>query len=203
MRTTFRLGIAVTFLALSLNAQTNELGVWAAASQVGDTNVEGSEIAFDAGKGFGVSFNHFWTRSLSTEFSATALSHDGRITITGEPALDIGSLDLIPVTATVQWHFARGSLLSPYIGGGVSYVMADDLRSADLQQIEVDRVEIDSKVGWVAQAGLDIGLTTRFAIAADAKYIAYSPQSAAPGDPAPVDLELDPLIFSLGVKLRW
>lgn len=203
MRTSFRLGIVVTFLALSLNAQSNDLGVWIAASQVGDTNIEGSEIAFDNGQGFGVSFNHFWTPSLSTEFSATAVSHDGGITITGEPAFDIGSLDLIPITAMVQWHFARGGLVSPYVGGGVSYVMADDLESDDLQLIGVERVEIDSKIGWVAQFGLNIGLTTRFAVAVDAKYLAYTPDSIASGDPAPVTLELDPLVFSAGVKFRW
>ena len=203
MRTSFCLGIMVTFLALSVNAQTNEVGVWVAASQLGDTNVEGSKIAFDDGKGFGVSFNHFWTPNLSTEFGATALSHDGGITITGVPAFDVGSLDLIPITATVQLHFSHGALLSPYIGAGVSYVMADDLTSDELRQIDVERVEIDSKIGWVAQAGLNIGLMRGFAVAVDAKYIAYTPDSAAPGDPAPVTLELDPLVLSAGVKFRW
>lgn len=203
MRTSFRLGFVVTLLALSLNAQSNDLGVWIAASQVGDTNIEGSEIAFDNGTGFGVSFNHFWAPKLSTEFSATALTHNGEIAIGGFPAFDIGSLDLIPITGTVQWHFARGALLSPYVGGGVSYVMAGDLESDELRQIEVERVEIDSKVGWVAQAGVNIALTPRLAVAVDAKYIAYTPDSGEPGDPEPVTLELDPLVFSAGVKFRW
>jgi len=203
MRTSFRLGLVVAFFTLSLNAQSNDIGLWIATSQVGDTNIDESKIAFDNGEGFGVSFNHFWTPSLSTEFSATALAHNGEITITGFPAFDIGSLDLMPITATVQWHFGRGALVSPYVGGGVSYVMADDLASDELRQIEVERVEIDSTVGWVAQAGLNIGLTTRFAVAVDMKYVAYSPDSAAPGDPEPVTLELDPLVFSAGVKFRW
>lgn len=203
MRTSFRLGVVIAFFTLSLNAQSNDIGVWIATSRVGDTNIDESKIAFDNGEGFGVTFNHFWTPNLSTEFSATALTHNGEITITGFPAFDIGSLDLIPVTATVQWHFARSARLSPYIGGGVSYVMADDLQSDDLRQIDVGRVQIDSKVGWVAQAGLNIGLRPRFAVAVDAKYIAYSPDSAAPGDPEPVPLDLDPLVFSAGVKFRW
>lgn len=203
MRTSFRLGIVIAFFTLSLNAQSNDIGVWIATSQVGDTNIDESKIAFDNGEGFGVSFNHFWTPKLSTEFSATALSHEGEVTINGTPAFDLGSLDLIPLTATVQLHFARSALLSPYIGAGVSYVMADDMESENLEAVGIDRIETDSKVGWVAQAGLNIGLTPRFAVAVDAKYIAYSPDSATPGDPESVPLELDPLVFSAGVKFRW
>jgi outer membrane protein len=203
MRTSFRLGIVIFLFALSLNAQSNDLGVWIATSKLGETTEGDSEVSFDNGEGFGVSFNHFWTPNISTEFSATALSHEGEVTINGTPAFDLGSLDLIPITATVQLHFARNARLSPYVGAGVSYVMADDMESENLQAVGIDRIETDSKVGWVAQAGVNIGLSPRFAVAVDGRYIAYSPDSAAAGDPEPTTLELDPLVFSAGVKFRW
>jgi outer membrane protein len=132
------------------------------------------------------------------------LSHDGRIALTGVNAFDVGSLDLTPITATVQWHFAqRTALLAPYVGAGISYVMADDIASDDLRLIGIERVEIDSGVALAGQAGLDIALGRGFAVAVDAKYIRYRPDSAPPGDPETLELELDPLIFSAGLKLRW
>ncbi len=203
MRTPFGLALVIALVALPTAAQSNDFGVWVATSQIGDTTVEDSEVAFDNGDGFGVSYNHFWTRNVSTELSAIALSHDGEITVTGTSAFDIGSLDLLPITATAQWHFARGARVSPYLGAGVSYVMADDLESDDLRLIGIDKVEVDSDVGWVGQAGVNIALTPRFAFGVDAKYIRYRPDSAAAGDDEAVRLDLDPLVFSAGVKFRW
>ena len=203
MRTTFRLGVVMLLFAFSMNAQAGEIGLWIATSQVGETLVDESEISFDNGEGFGISFNHFWTPNLSTEFAATPLKHDGTIEVGEFPTFDLGSLDIIPVTATAQWHFARGGRFSPYVGAGISYVMADDIESDDLRSIGVDKVEVDSKVGWLAQAGIDIGLSERFAVAVDAKYIPYSPESTDPADPEPVKLDLDPLVISAGVKFRW
>src|SRR6185436_12029136 len=62
MRT--RLALAALLLlaaSLPLAAQSNDLGLWVAAAQIGDTNADGSTIKFDDGRGFGASLNHFWT----------------------------------------------------------------------------------------------------------------------------------------------
>src|SRR5688500_8812109 len=99
--------VVVLLVALPLGAQSNEVGLWYAMSQVGDTNVEDSSVNFDDGDGFGVSFNHFWTNKLSTEVSAVHLHSDGVIALDGANTFDIGELVLTPVTATVQWHFGR------------------------------------------------------------------------------------------------
>ena len=193
---------AFALTVLPLHAQTNELGLWAATSKVGDTSDEGATIDFDNGKGFGVSVNHFFTDRNSIEFSATPLSQDGQINIQGL-SFDIGSLDIIPIVGTVQWHAARRSRVSPYFGFGVAYVMADDLESDELNDVGIGSVEVDSKVTWAAQVGLDIGIGSQYAIGIDAKYIAYTPGSRAAGEEESVDLDLNPLVFSAGFKFRW
>ena len=203
MRARPALAVLILLCALPLSAQSNEVGLWYGFSQVGDTDDEDSTVAFDDGDGLGVSFNHFWTSHLSTEVSAMQLSHDGSLELAGTSALETGSLDLTALSATVQWHFApRAAFLSPYVGAGVSYVTADDITSADLQLIGIERVEIDNSIAVTGQAGLDIAFSRRFAVGVDAKYIRYRPDSAAPVGDA-LQLDLDPLVFSAGLKLRW
>jgi len=189
--------VVIALIALPLSAQSNDVGLWVSTAQLKDS----SGLSFDNADGFGVSLNHFWTVSLSTEIGATWLRADTAIDIAGARALDAGRLKILPITANVQWHFARGSLFSPYIGAGVAYVSSDDLSSNDLNLAGVGRVKIDDKASWDANAGMNFGIGRSFAIAADAKYINYEPDATAAGTTE--KLKLNPLVVSVGVRLRW
>lgn len=197
MRIHHVIGLAVALATLPLAAQTNDVGVWYSTAQIKDS----TGLSFDNAKGYGVSFNHFWTGSLSTEFSVSSLRANAGIDVAGTRALDAGRLKLMPFTANLQWHFARGSMFAPYIGGGLAYVSAKDLSSADLDTAGIGRVKIDHKASWDANAGVNIGLGKMFAVAIDGKYIKYEPDSSAAGTTE--KLKLDPVVISAGIKLRW
>ena len=197
MRIDHVIGLALALTALPLMAQTNDAGVWYATAQIKDS----AGLSFDNANGFGVSFNHFWTGPLSTEFSVSSLRANAGIDIAGTRALDAGRLKLMPFTANLQWHFARGSMFAPYIGAGLAYVSAKDLSSADLDAAGIGHVKIDHKASWDANAGVNIGIGTMFAVAIDGKYIKYEPDSTAAGTTE--KLKLDPVVISAGIKLRW
>lgn len=200
MKRSLGLWILLALAAMPLAAQSSEFGVWLAQSRVGETDEDEAVLEFDNGDGFGVSYNQYFGNALSLELSATALEHDGNISVEGENVLDIGSLDIVPIVATIQLHFARGGRVSPYIGGGLAYIMADDLAGGDVEEV----VEIDNAITWAAQAGLDININQRFAIGVDAKYTGYTPDAAAADQPSDsIELDLNPLIISAGVKFRW
>jgi len=203
MRT--RLALAALLLlaaSLPLAAQSNDLGLWVAAAQIGDTSADGSTIKFDDGRGFGASLNHFWTDHLSTELGATALkSDDGGIFVDRQRLFATGELKMIPITATVQWHFGRHARFDPYVGGGVAYVLTDDLEGDELSPV-VGKVEIDDGTGWTIGAGATFNFSNRLGIGVDAKYIRFRPDSAPPGGET-VRLDLDPLVVSAGVRLRF
>jgi outer membrane protein W len=191
------IGLALALATLPLAAQTNDVGVWYSTAKIKDS----TGLSFDNAKGFGVSFNHFWTGPLSTEFSVSSLRANAGIDIAGTRALDAGHLKLMPFTANLQWHFARGSMFAPYIGAGLAYVSTKDLSSADLDTAGIGRVKIDHKASWDANAGVNIGLGKMFAVAIDGKYIKYEPNSTAAGTTE--KLKLDPVVISAGIKLRW
>jgi len=193
--------LLTTLIALPLSAQSNEVGVWGGVSRVGSTEVTGSKIRFDRGNAFGASFNHFWGDHLSGEVAAFSVRHDGSIDVAGTTAFTTGSLRMTPLTATLQWHRARTAPLDFFAGGGVAFVRSSSLHSSDLDALGVGRVDIESRIGWTALGGVSYAFADSFAIAAEARYIGYRPQSG-PSD-ARVRLNLSPVLYLAGVRWRF
>lgn len=200
------------FAALPALAQTPVdvlvFGSWVDAQ--GDTAFdEGLEMDFESGTGFGVGVNWFWGDRVSTEFAASAVSLDAGIeegegeSDDEEPLVDLGSADLTPITVTFQFHFARDSFIDPYVGVGAAWVMADDLASDDLDLLEIGSIEVDDEVTYVLNAGLGVRFTDRIGLYLDGKYIPLEPATRAAEDPEDVDIEINPMILSAGLRFRF
>ncbi|HVR43292.1 MAG TPA: OmpW family outer membrane protein [Thermoanaerobaculia bacterium] len=162
-----------------------------------------SEIAWDAETGFGFSANFHMGRALSVELAAYAVGADAALVAPGGPQFDLGALDLTPVTATLQWHFARGARIDPYVGVGGAWILAEDLSSADLDALGIGDVEVDDEFTWLINAGLDFSVTSSLGIVLDGKYFPFEPATRAAGDPIDTDLAVDPLLLSVGLRWRF
>jgi outer membrane protein W len=186
--------LALVF-ALPLAAQT-ELGVHVARASARSTDADGTTLAFDRGRGFGASVEHVAGEHVSYELAATWLRYDGTLRLDPTTSADLGSLKLLPISATARWHFApRGERVDPYVGAGAAYVLAKDLSSSDLDALGIGRVDVESKACWLANAGVAVG---RFFI--DGKYFSYRPRS---GEGAGrVRLNLRPVVISVGIRWR-
>ena len=211
---TLKTAFLITLLAaLPALAQTPiDVSVFAAwVDAQGDTAFEeGLEADFESGTGFGVAVNWFWGNRLSTEFAASAVSLDAGLEAADEGdnedeefLIDLGSVDLTPITATLQFHFARDSRIDPYVGVGAAWVLAGDLESEDLDLLEIGEVEVDDEFTYLLNAGLGVHFTNTFGLYLDAKYIPLEPATRAAGDPEDVEIEINPVIFSAGLKFRF
>jgi outer membrane protein len=192
--------------ALPAFAQTPvDVNVFASWVDAQGDNVfdDGVETEFESGDGFGVSVNWFWGKRVSTELSASALTLDAGLNVDGVPTFDLGSVDLTPIALTLQFHFARDSVIDPYVGAGAAWVLADDLESNDLDLLEIGAIEVDDEITYVLNAGLGVRLTRNFGLYLDGKYIPLEPATRAPGDEEDLDLEINPLIFSAGLRFRF
>jgi outer membrane protein W len=187
---------------------THEAGIWISRTQFEDSDVsdiEGGRITFefDEDTGYGISFNHYWTDRFSTELAYQTMSSDIRVGFEGFPDdLDAGNIDARALTAVAQLHFLRAGRFSPYIGAGVARVTGeidptDDPEFPD----EGGPVDLESELTWVADAGVNIALTNNIAIAADAKFISW--EAMENNDPERVTLDVNPLVISAGVKVRF
>jgi|GEM_PF-6088417 len=172
-------------IAMPLTAQT-EVGVHVAGARAGSTDASGTTIAFDRGLGLGASLSI--GTGVTLELAATALRYDASLRTAGASA-SAGTLKLVPVTATAQWHFAN-----VYAGGGIAYVKASDLTGGDLDALGIGRIAVESKRCWLANAGV-----TFRNVVVDAKYIDYRPASGPEHD---VRLNLKPVVISVGLRFK-
>ncbi|HKO57546.1 MAG TPA: OmpW family outer membrane protein [Thermoanaerobaculia bacterium] len=203
MRTRLALGALLLVVALPLAAQSNDVGLWIAGARLHDTTEEDATVGFDDARGFGASFNHFWTTHLSTELAATALKSDrGTISVGGTNVLDLGELKITPITAALQFHLPSHERFDAYVGAGAAYVLTDDLSSSDLDLAGIGTVRVKDGATWMANAGATFYLGSRWGLGADVKYIAFRPDSNADGGDT-TRLDLKPLVVSVGVRVRW
>lgn len=194
--------VALLLLPLAAIAQPkNELGAFISTSQFEDSEINDGldtiDVEFDEDMGYGVLYNRFWFGGFSTEFAYQQLGAD--LTLSFEDISgNAGSLDLDILSATGQFHFARGSMLSPYIGGGVAYVSG---QAGSIDEEELDDADLEKEVEFLANAGLNLNLGRSFAIFLDGKYILY--EARGEGDSDADALDVNPLIVAAGIKFRF
>ena len=209
-RIIFLLFIAVGTIRLSAQARTSDVGIWIVDSQLEETSFtdEGDEITFDFEEevGFGISFNHFWTERFSTEIAAQKFGADMTIGVSG-PAVNfvstIGSADLTSVTAMGQLHFRRATRFAPYIGAGVARTWGefDPVEFEDDEPVDSESFDLEAETTWTAAVGANVRITDNIYFVGEMKYIPW--EAIAENDPDEEPVELDPVMFAAGLKVRF
>jgi outer membrane protein len=167
------------------------------------------DVEFDSEQGFGVAVNVFWSNRISTEFAASVVEPDVAFR-SDSPligAFSGGSLEMIPITATLQFHLAPDSRIDPYIGVGAAYVLFDELdERGDLDDVDIESIDFDDDVGLVVNAGVSFDITPSLAIYLDGKYVPVSSAATArfasgPGTESEIDI--NPLMLSAGLGFQF
>lgn len=195
------IALSLFLLPLSAAAQMNDLGFFISTSQFDDSEIDDAgdifDVEFDEDMGFGILYNRFWTNSFSTELAYQRLGAD--LTVSFEDiAADAGELDLDILSATAQFHFARGSMISPYIGGGVAYISGE---AGSIDEDELEAVDLEDEIEFLANAGINLSLGRSLILFLDGKYILY--EARGEGDSEDDALEINPLVLSAGIKWRF
>ena len=172
-----------------------------ANNRYGDPRLDvGSKTAFGGGINIG------WTRQISTEVTVSETRPSTKARVGTAPSADFGQMRMVPITGTLQFHFLPGTRFDPYVGAGAARVLFRDLRSATLAGIGVDRIQLRDKNTFLANAGLTLGLTDRFGVFVDAKYLPLKTSAVALSGTTAIDrldLRVNPFLFSTGLRLRF
>lgn len=192
--------LAVT-LTSAAHAQTSAT-LWLSSQRNGDGGsfpIEGRNLTttFDNGSGFGASIDHR-IGSFSGELAVFRLTSEGNIAENGTNVFSLGDLELTPVTAMVRWHFGHF-----YAGAGAAFVTASDLDSDDIRDEGIGPVEIDRQTSAVIGAGLTYDFGQRLGVALDARYLPLSIGGRPSAGDDRIEAELDPLIISAGLRIRF
>lgn len=196
------IALSLFLLPLAAFAQpNNEIGIFISTSQFEDSEIRDGldtlDLQFDEDMGYGALYNRYWTPAFSTELAYQKLGAD--LTASFEDIrANAGNLDLDILSATGQFHFARGSLLSPYVGGGIAYVSG---QAGSIDQNELADVDLKNETDWLVNAGLNVNFGASMAIYVDGKYVMYSARGK--NDPSDEALDINPLILSAGFRWRF
>jgi outer membrane protein len=161
-----------------------------------------ASIDFDADTGYGAAVNFFVSDRISIELAASKTSPEGTIR---RRALGGGttSVDIVPITGVVQFHFAPNSFIDPYIGAGAAYMLLGDVDGAD----DIQAIDAKDDVGLAVNAGLAIKLGDRVAIVADGKYVPIESDATArivgSNNESQGTIDVSPIILSAGIQLRF
>lgn len=144
-----------------------------------------------------VDFSYFVTDNVALELIAATTQHDVAWD-TGAGVVDLGKVNLLPPTLTLQYHFMPKEKLSPYVGAGLNYTFFYNEDSpAGLN------VRYKDHIGYALQAGVDYQLADNWYANLDVKKIFL--KTTVDVDPLGVraNVNIDPWIIGIGVGYKF
>src|SRR5882724_10004356 len=153
-----------------------------------DSDVAGLDVDDKTTAEIGIT--HFLTSNWALDLGLSLAKHD--VTLNGN---DAGSMKIMPVNLTAQYHFVPEGAWRPYVGACLNYTHFSDVNiQGGSVNLEKDRF------GPVIQAGLDVPIGESWSVNADVKKIWLSTDvsGAASGS-----MDLDPWIFGVGIGYKF
>lgn len=196
-----------------LGKQTDKsYGAGTAAAVYGNAN---AKLETDGNTIPELDLSYYITKNIAAELIlALGTRHDVNVSGNGGALTthDLGSVNLLPPTLTLQWHFNPDQTFDPYVGAGLTYVRAlDNSLKARVGAIGLP-IKVDRNAwGPAIQAGFDVNLTDRWLINFDIKKIWFDMDvkldGAAAGLPAGYrkidNLDVNPLVVSIGFGKKF
>ncbi len=156
--------------------------------------------------------SYYFTKNIAAELIlATGTRHD--VSVKGDALAtvgnqNLGSVNLLPPTLTVQWHFNPDQTFDPYLGAGLTYSHSFD-RGLQFQSgpLTGTAIRIDRNMFAPAiQAGFDVNLKDGWLINADIKYVWLNTdvEMMSAGKWTKIDsLDINPVVIGIGIGKKF
>lgn len=182
--------VAGLLAAVSTAAGASSLGIGVSAWDT-DQADEDSGVGLRADLDVGGAFSLQLRASFMDSFAAAGA---GRVF----------TIDATPVDLGAAYKFDTGTRATPFVGGGLSYVLFDaDVVSSPLPR--VDQVRVSDEGGWYAAAGVEAKVAKRLAIYFEGLYRQVKADLEGEGVDSFVRQQVDfagPAV-NLGVAFTW
>jgi len=172
----------------------------------------GADLAVDSNVIPEFDISYYITKNIAAELIlALGTKHD--VSIKGDSVgavgnQNLGSVNALPPTLTLQWHFRPDQTFDPYVGAGINYTaMLDRNLRFESGALAGTKIKVDSDSwGYALQAGFDINLKDGWLINADVKYITIDTdvKTKVAGNWTKIDsLDIDPWVFGIGFGKKF
>ena len=143
---------------------------------------------------------YFFTDHIAAEIIAASTRHSVSATQTALGRVDVGSVWVLPPTATLQYHFLPHSRFSPYVGAGITVAFFYDSQPAGGA---VTKFGLSNGVGAAIQAGFDYHIAGPWFANFDVKQIFLNTEARIDGGAIIARTALDPTIVGAGIGYRF
>ena len=186
----------LALLGMSASAMAGDwqvkVGV-SALAPTGDTQLGASTVKADNELGFTPSVEYFFNDYFSTELLlATPFNHD--VLLDGAKAAKIKHL---PPTITAKYNFKNATRFTPYVGvGGTAFIAWDEEGVAK---------DVKEEFGFAGQIGFNFqpADAKNWGVYADVRYADLSPEVTLVDNTTKFDLEIDPLVYTIGYSYKF
>ncbi|MDP3815241.1 OmpW family protein [Pseudomonas sp.] len=195
--------------AISVDPHESSGDIWVGAL---NSDVAGTRATLDSDTQLGLNFAYLLTSHVGLELlAATPFSHD--VGVKGMPGAfaglngKLGELKHLPPTLSLLYYpLDSASAFQPYAGVGLNYTWFFDTKlSSEAADKGFSGLDMQDSWGLSAQLGMDYLLTDKLMLNAQARYIDIDTTGTThfAGAKVKVDVEVDPLVYMLGLGYRF
>lgn len=153
-------------------------------------------VDIDSDTQLGLILGYHFTPNVAVELlAATPFSHT--VSLNGARALDFKHL---PPTASLQYHFAPGARVNPFLGAGVNFTWT--YGEDETGPVAGTEVKLGNSWGLAAQAGLVFKVDERWDVVAEARWIDIDADVKLDGAKIG-SANVDPMTYGLYVGYRF
>ena len=148
--------------------------------------------------------SYFFTKNIATEL---VLSYPQPVNINSNlTSGPTGTVNALPPSLLLQYHFTDLGSFKPYIGAGINYTIFGNRNNFSLLGVNNALTVGQNSVGFVGQIGADYMIDKNWGVNVDLKYATMSTtvtgQNVAPGQDLG-KLTLNPLMPAIGVTYKF
>ncbi len=144
-----------------------------------------------------VTAEYFVADNLGIEvLAALPFKHDVSIDGVGK----VGQTKQLPPVVSLQYHFANGSKVTPFVGLGVNYTkfFSTDAKGA----LEGTRLKLEDSWGLAAHAGLDFAVSEKGALRVDLRWADIDTRVKVDGNTLGT-ASIDPLVYGVAYVFKF
>ncbi|MCO7570585.1 outer membrane beta-barrel protein [Pseudomonas chlororaphis] len=199
--------------AITVNPKADSGSVKVDRGPAEGTNL-GGKATMSSDTQLGLNFAYMLTNNIGIELlAATPFEHDVKLKDTSLAAANgkLGTLKHLPPTLSVVYYpLDSKSVFQPYVGAGINYTwIYDEHVGSRANAAGFDNFRAKNSWGLAWQVGADYMLTDKLMLNAQVRYIdinttAYvDNNSVAPGTRAKVNVDVDPMVYMVGLGYKF
>ena len=152
--------------------------------------------------------SYFFTKNIAAEL---VLSYPQPVNINSNlTSGPTGTINALPPSLLLQYHFTELGALKPYVGAGINYTIFGNRNNFSLSNINNSLTVNQNSVGFVGQIGADYMFDKNWGMNVDLKYATMSTNVNTAGGASGLGgstnigkLTLNPLMPAIGVTYKF